>query len=1386
MSLYTFESTSGATNEFKFNICGKSGRVGPTLAECRASYGGSGGEWWNDNTNNWLNMTTNGIQQWKPPVSGTYEISVKGADGGYGSGAFAPSGGGGGAFVKINVELTNTDYINIVCGQTSSTTPADSSGSGGGGGTWVYKGSIGGNGLIVVAGGGGGWGHGHSSAANKRGLGLGGNDTGKARGVTSQTALIWSGNASATVYSNGTVDGTPGGTSSRSISLGGLGIDTGTYGGGGGGAGWVGVGGNPTSAATSTQAEGGQRWIGGRGKSLTTTNTSMGGFGGGGGGGGNGIGPGGGGGYTGGGAGNTWASVLYGQNIYNSWGAGGGGGSAWKNGPHIIDTHFSDTGTTSLVQVTKGLDGIINLGATPPDSWNYLDHSGYVHIKLLITTSPINGSNITLLHLKEQYIDHGTTDAEGHDKLTALYGFQSHTFTNCGASGRYGPTLTDCMTTYGSSGNWWNDTDYFDVLGLHQLPSGHQVVSGIQIWTVPHTGNYKIEAVGASGGDNNNTSSAYGGKGAAMDAVFSLLKGDKYLILIGLMGLKATGSSQGGSGGGGTFFVSGSRVLTIPPPYPITTHITSTNQLLIAAGGGGGAAGTTGGNALSSGYGTDGTGGAGSSTAGGGGGLLGHGSNTWWGGGRGFHHGAVSHDSMYYPQFVGTHGGFGGGGGTSSNYGGGGGGCFGGDGGDSGSPEGEGGGSHIDSTGSSGNGNVTTTIGHGYLTVTALDSPGIKLSYFDGATFTDHTSVYRPISMSEFKNKTFGFSNKITPDKWRFYSRYSNNSTYLMGDLPGVNGKPNTRASLSQPQAPTPDYFTMFISYNNSSGVSPGIIVDRLSPKCIDEATIWMKVVSWNNYIPTMLGLIKKDYDKATWDDQIGINAMDTISGSFGDRFCFVTRGYHTYAGSRDDIVGSPITNASFTDESVGPYNGPLTKFFHNRYGVTQGTQLTSSCQSVSNNITASPSTGWATRFLDTTSTNLPGYPGFSASSILPYIGLKLKWYETTIQASLQNNWHVILNPNGSGTSWTSASLTDVFSGMYVSGTGIPDNTLIGDIYSNYMIMYQEQNTESVYTKLPVQNATSTETNVTLTINGYLYWTLTTDPHTAYENPKYIGPPHTVLPRYQFTSGGAYQPTTEWAFYIGDTTSGTTNDFKYDIVDTEPKSSAGERFSYGPITYNASTSPDQPTPQSHEFALNPYLPGSSTEYIIQGSLSGGNPAVSGISLRNPPYWTNINWYNYSMGALYKFTVSGNIVALGVMNRFESHLGLYYNGTNSNSNPSAQRVATCTVSGNHSINAYRYMTLSSPQSVTAGQYYWVVIKNYEGGYSGHYYLAPPFPAAQTPNSSTHISIEKFGHVSTASSPRGLNTTTSQLSTMSYPVNQQTNYFYGNTDLIFVPS
>ena len=65
----------------------------------------------------------------------------------------------------------------------------------------------------------------------------------------------------------------------------------------------------------------------------------------------------------------------------------------------------------------------------------------------------------------------------------SLYTFSSHTFTNCGETGRTGPTLANCKSSYNTT--WENDTDLFNVQ-----------TQGIQEWTVPQTGTYEFDIYG--------------------------------------------------------------------------------------------------------------------------------------------------------------------------------------------------------------------------------------------------------------------------------------------------------------------------------------------------------------------------------------------------------------------------------------------------------------------------------------------------------------------------------------------------------------------------------------------------------------------------------------------------------------------------------------------------------------------------------------------------------------------------------------------------------------------------------------------------------------------------------------------------------------------------
>ena len=89
------------------------------------------------------------------------------------------------------------------------------------------------------------------------------------------------------------------------------------------------------------------------------------------------------------------------------------------------------------------------------------------------------------------------------------------------------------------------------------------MVSGIQRWTVPYTGEYKIEAVGASGGyETRSNSRQYRGRGARIIGAFLLSKGETIQILVGQEGGINRRSSTCG-GGGGTFVVRGSNTPTI-------------------------------------------------------------------------------------------------------------------------------------------------------------------------------------------------------------------------------------------------------------------------------------------------------------------------------------------------------------------------------------------------------------------------------------------------------------------------------------------------------------------------------------------------------------------------------------------------------------------------------------------------------------------------------------------------------------------------------------------------------------------------------------------------------------------------------------------------------
>lgn len=139
-----------------------------------------------------------------------------------------------------------------------------------------------------------------------------------------------------------------------------------------------------------------------------------------------------------------------------------------------------------------------------------------------------------------------------------LFAFTSHTFTPCSATGTAGPSLANCISAYSSS-SFEDNVSYFNVSG------------GIQIWTVPTSGSYTINAAGAKGGRGYQ---GVGGTGASITGTFSLTQGAKLRILVGQSGTDNAGLN--GGGGGGSFVQN-------------NDDLNATGILVIAGGGGGGA-----------------------------------------------------------------------------------------------------------------------------------------------------------------------------------------------------------------------------------------------------------------------------------------------------------------------------------------------------------------------------------------------------------------------------------------------------------------------------------------------------------------------------------------------------------------------------------------------------------------------------------------------------------------------------------------------------------------------------------------------------------------------------------------------------------------------------
>lgn len=386
-----------------------------------------------------------------------------------------------------------------------------------------------------------------------------------------------------------------------------------------------------------------------------------------------------------------------------------------------------------------------------------------------------------------------------------LYSFTSHTFTPCGATGKNGPTLSNCQSAYSTA--WSSNSSYF------------AVTNGIQSWTAPVTGQYQITAAGAVGAGGLSTK----GLGAVIRATVRLNQGTSYKILVGQAGINGNAALPGtsGGGGGGTFFTDNSNTPILIAGGGGGSHNSTFNFASLANG-----QTTTSGSASSDSQGAAGTsgnggGGASSGYGAGGGGLTGNGSAATYcsAAGYSFTNGGTGGTSC--STYL-ADGGFGGGGGTHGYSGGGaGGGGYSGGGGSGGGGANAGGGGSFIIAGAT---NIATSNGSyagssagitnlnlyngtansssfaaGYLTIQFLPDPVsvqvTPVSSFYAGTYRQTTQLQATLSASGGV-VTFYERGKIISNCARIYTSTSSAT---------CNWKPSTRGNVAVTAKVTPD-----------------------------------------------------------------------------------------------------------------------------------------------------------------------------------------------------------------------------------------------------------------------------------------------------------------------------------------------------------------------------------------------------------------------------------------------------------------------------------------------------------------------------------------------------------------------------------------------------
>jgi hypothetical protein len=226
------------------------------------------------------------------------------------------------------------------------------------------------------------------------------------------------------------------------------------------------------------------------------------------------------------------------------------------NKPTVTTVSKTPTSITYSITNTNSIEAKIfyEIGDDTPDANNITLAGG---ASQNVTISGLTENTSYILY-SQAFTDSGYSLVQDYTEVTissALYTFTSHTFTNAGVTGRFGPNLSQIRSAY-TSQSWAQNSSYLNI-----------VYQGVQEWTVPATGNYQITLSGAAGGLGSGSRCSgsgpvYRGFGRIIRGTISLTQGEVICLVVGQSG--GVGSGGWNLGGGGASYVfrkTGSQLL---------------------------------------------------------------------------------------------------------------------------------------------------------------------------------------------------------------------------------------------------------------------------------------------------------------------------------------------------------------------------------------------------------------------------------------------------------------------------------------------------------------------------------------------------------------------------------------------------------------------------------------------------------------------------------------------------------------------------------------------------------------------------------------------------------------------------------------------------------